>query len=403
MNDIILDKCILFLYCMLSLVHKELTPEFVMACLSAAVVASLNFSFPDPPFPPVSCFLYALMTLRFPGFALFLPLILYDWKITDLADTILKLWGCAIDRPFHLSAFSGDSSTGRFSAWRLLILPAAACSIAGFLSFWTESPVFFFLLFGIALALLLQIRTDRYNRLHWKYQKTRDDDTEIQILLEEKNQSLRERQDSELYAATLRERNRIAREIHDNVGHMLTRSILMVGALKIVHKDPDLDQPLNQLEDTLNQAMNSIRQSVHDLHDSSVNLQDTLQTLIRDFTYCPVSLQYDMSPEVPREVKYSFIAIIKEALVNISRHSNATRADISALEHPGFYQLIISDNGCMKDCKPKTESEGIGLANMESRVRSLNGMIQFQKKNGFRIYITVPKKKGSYYESAADR
>ncbi len=376
MNDIILDKCILFLYCMLSLVHKELTPEFVMACLSAAVVASLNFSFPDPPFPPVSCFLYALMTLRFPGFALFLPLILYDWKITD---------------------------TGSFSAWRLLIFPAASCSIAGFLSFGTEAPVFFFLLFGIALALLLQIRTDRYNRLHWKYQKTRDDDTEIQILLEEKNQSLRERQDSELYTATLRERNRIAREIHDNVGHMLTRSILMVGALKIVHKDPDLDQPLNQLEDTLNQAMNSIRQSVHDLHDSSVNLQDTLQTLIRDFTYCPVSLQYDMSPEVPREVKYSFIAIIKEALVNISRHSNATRADISALEHPGFYQLIISDNGCIKDCKPKTESEGIGLANMESRVRSLNGMIQFQKKNGFRIYITVPKKKGSYYESAADR
>ena len=44
-------------------------------------------------------------------------------------------------------------------------------------------------------------------------------------------------QDYEIYLATLKERNRIAREIHDNVGHMLTRSILQLGALSVINKD----------------------------------------------------------------------------------------------------------------------------------------------------------------------
>ena len=49
-----------------------------------------------------------------------------------------------------------------------------------------------------------------------------------------------EKQDTEIYLATLKERNRIAREIHDNVGHMLSRSILMVGALKTVNQAENL-------------------------------------------------------------------------------------------------------------------------------------------------------------------
>ena len=172
------------------------------------------------------------------------------------------------------------------------------------------------------------------------------------------------------------------------MGHMLTRSILMVGALKAVNQTEALKEPLRQLGDTLSDAMNSIRQSVHDLHDSSVNLQDSLQSLVRDFTFCPVTLTYDMSPELPREVKYSFISIAKEALVNISRHSNATRASITAVEHPGFYQFVIAANGTNTG---EIGSTGIGLTNMRSRVRTLNGNLQISQNQGFRIYITVPK------------
>lgn len=364
MNDMLFDKCLLFFYCILCLQVVTLSPDLIIACLAAVTVSSLNAAFPASAFPRFSCLCYGLAALFVPDFSLFLPLAAYDWDPRNL----------------------------RWPGIARVLTPAAClCSIYGLLRFWFGDPLFLFLLFGLLLAALLQMRTGRYLALLRRYQKTRDDGTELQILLEEKNRSLRERQDSELYAATLRERNRIAREIHDNVGHMLTRSILMTGALRMT-QPPELAQPLRQLEDTLNQAMNSIRQSVHDLRDSSVNLEDAFRSLIRDYTFCPVDLQFSMSPEVPKDVKYSFIAILKEALVNISRHSNASRASVAAIEHPGFYQLIILDNGTFQDSKSPVKSpDGMGLANMESRIKNLNGSIQFQKKEGFRIYIAVPK------------
>ena len=92
----------------------------------------------------------------------------------------------------------------------------------------------------------------------------RDTDTELKLVMEQRNRELLEKQDNEIYLATLRERNRIAREIHDNVGHMLSRSILQVGALATICKEETIRQQLAGINDTLNQAMNSIRESVHD-------------------------------------------------------------------------------------------------------------------------------------------
>ena len=122
--------------------------------------------------------------------------------------------------------------------------------------------------------------------------------------------------------------------------------------------------------------------------------------------------------DIPKEIKYSFIAITKEALNNVMRHSNANEVKILAREHPGLYQLIIEDNGTSdkriqsdgdgeeyieQESAGKTgnvrktentESSGIGIENMKKRVRMLGGTIQIQKENGFRIFITVPKNEG---------
>ena len=62
----------------------------------------------------------------------------------------------------------------------------------------------------------------------------------------------------DIHAATLKERNRIAREIHDHVGHMLSRSILQLGAILAINKDEKLDIPLRGLKDSLDTAMNNI-------------------------------------------------------------------------------------------------------------------------------------------------
>lgn len=250
--------------------------------------------------------------------------------------------------------------------------------------------------------------------------KLRDDSTEKNLLLEEKNHMLVEKQNYEIYTATLKERNRIAREIHDNVGHLLSRSILITGAAKAVSTSEAVSPLLDSLDISLNQAMTSIRTSVHDLHDESVNLRESVEGLISEFQFCPVSLDYDMGLEIPREIKYCFISIVKEALSNMVRHSNATGAHIVMREHPALYQLCIEDNGSLqknpcdfqRSAANKTsgtffgtslsqqvteadnfspQNRGMGLSNIRDRLIPLHGTLQITTDHGFRIFITIPK------------
>lgn len=213
------------------------------------------------------------------------------------------------------------------------------------------------------------------------------------LLLEEKNRMLAEKQDYEIYAATLKERNRIAREIHDNVGHLLSRSILITGAAKALNASDALSPVLDNLDHSLNQAMTSIRSSVHDLHDESLNLKEAAESLTSDFTFCPVTLHYDMGFEVPREIKYCFISIVKEALSNVARHSNATLVQITMREHPALYQLCIEDNGTLTESNLETllPNRGIGLSNMNDRLKVLNGNLQITIQKGVCLFITIPK------------
>ncbi len=250
-----------------------------------------------------------------------------------------------------------------------------------------EQPMFWVSFFGMSFALYLYHKSVKMDALRNVYRKSRDDSCERTLLLKEKNKTLIENQNYQIYTATLKERNRIARDIHDNVGHMLSRSILMTGALKTVNKQENLTGVLEDLSTTLNSAMDNIRASVHDLRDESVNLKEVVNDLVDGFSFCPVTLHYDMGVGVPSTIKYSFISIIKEALSNVARHSDATKVDITIREHPYLYQLVIIDNGT----KVNTKDHGMGLENMKERVNVLKGTVNFVVDSGFKIFITVPK------------
>jgi len=240
-----------------------------------------------------------------------------------------------------------------------------------------------------ALAVYMQKQTEERHQLKQELLSFRDKTKEHEIIIQEKNRTLRENQDNSIYMATLQERNRIAREIHDNVGHMLTRSILQVGAIKTLNQTEVIKQPLEDLHDTLNQAMTGIRSSVHDLHDESVDLRSAIQEIADSVTTFTVRVDYDMSKHIPKAIKYSFISITKEAVNNAIKHSNATHMDILLREHPGFYQLMVHDNGTDIAIAPQN---GIGLTNIEDRVNTLQGTLKISTEQGFKIVVSVMKK-----------
>lgn len=230
---------------------------------------------------------------------------------------------------------------------------------------------------------------ERLNKMELEYIELRDASTETAMHMKEKNKELMEKQDYEVHVATLTERNRIAREIHDNVGHMLSRSILQMGALQTIYKEEPLNGQLKAVSETLNEAMNNIRESVHDLHDESVDMKQGILDAVKDVREDrELSLDYDVSSGVPRNIKYCIISIVKEAMNNILKHSNATKVTVILREHPAFYQILIEDNGTNAVNNP---NPGIGLRNMTDRVESLGGTINFSTDNGFRIMISIKK------------
>ena len=338
--------------------------EHVILCLFLALALSFSaLLLPRKVWQALPLIAGCLLPFLYPEAIAFLPLFLFD-------AVLLRLYPATLPGAFALLYLRPDE---------MLLLTVAGGALAAAL-----------------LAYALRENTD----LRKTVSRVKDEADESAIAYRAEQKARSEKLDAELYAATLAERNRIAREIHDNVGHMLSRSILLTGALKTVHKeDAPLENQLTVLEQTLHEAMNAIRESVHDLYEDSIDLEQAAGALAAEFTFCPITLSCRISSAVPRNISYCLLAVMKEALVNIQKHSTATAAHIAITEHPALWQMSIEDNGRTAPARtgddsladPFSAQNGLGLNNMRHRVEQLSGTIHFSAENGFRIFLTIPK------------
>ncbi|WMJ24148.1 histidine kinase [Paludicola sp. MB14-C6] len=352
MNSII-DRIILLIFATLTCFLCADPNIGIIPLLVVISITSINEFFANQKLALTLFFGYLILCFFIPSFIIFSPVLLYD-----LFHTRFQLFGFFAFLPLfvHFSVFSISE---------VAILLCIACC-----------------------ALWLRKKTIQHATLQQQFITQRDTLTELSITLEQKVAELMQKQDDDVTLATLNERTRIAREIHDNVGHLLSSSILQLGALMAITKDESTKQNLSILKDTLSTGMDSIRSSVHNLQDNAVDLYSQVNRIVKEFTFCKAELNYDMTETIPIQSRYAVIAIVKEALANVIKHSNATHVTISLYEHPKLYQLIISDNGTKKSAN---SCYGMGLDNMKQRVAGLNGIINISDTNGFRIFISFPK------------
>lgn len=233
------------------------------------------------------------------------------------------------------------------------------------------------------------LRNREADALQKENNRQRDDLIELSRKLESRVEQLIESQDYEVRLATLHERGRIARDIHDTVGHLLSSAILQIGALLTVTNDPAMQGSLQAVKETLDQGMNSIRESVHGLHEESLDLYAQLDALVREFRFCQAKLRYELASELPVKARYAVLSIVREGLHNIVRHSNATQATVSLLEHPQLVQLTIRDNGTQSAVQ---DASGMGLDSIAQRVAALDGHLHIDHTQGFCLFISFTKK-----------
>ena len=307
----------------------------------------------------------------FPFFTIFIPVILYE-----LEYTVFK-WSTVF-----------------------CILP--------FILFWDSfSPIIVvFTALFLSLSIVLYYKTSTIELLQNDYEAFRRTAKELSFVQEEKNKSILENQDYEIQTATLNERNRISKEIHDHVGHLLSRSLLQIGALLTISKEEPVREGLTELKESLSEGMDSIRASIHNMHDESIDLEQSINKLIRNFTFCPIRYQYNIHFSPSLKLKYCFIAIIKESLSNIIKHGNGvTKVSIELFEKDQNYHLIIQDDGVISEktalmilrCQSRLEfPDGLGLQSISDRVKGFHGKLLIQTENGFKIIITIPKENEAY-------
>lgn len=207
---------------------------------------------------------------------------------------------------------------------------------------------------------------------------------------------------TEKMAAT-RERNRMAREIHDTLGHTLTGISAGVDAcMAIIDENPE--QTKKQLElvsKAVREGIKDVRCSVSELRADALErfqLEKAIQEMIAEINSLAgveVSFESNVKPLKFSEDEENVIyRIIQEGITNAIRHGHADRIKITAEKKDGILELKVKDNGIgCKDIK-----KGFGTKHMKERVSMLGGTISFSGEDGFLIDARIPIRWGEEYD-----
>jgi signal transduction histidine kinase len=198
--------------------------------------------------------------------------------------------------------------------------------------------------------------------------------------------------------AAVQERNRIARDIHDSLGHVLTAlNVQLQTAVRLWKTDPQqAEHFLKQSKQLGDAAMKEVRRSVGSLRQESKteeSLHLAIESLVKEFNQSTgIDLQTQIlldSSLSPPTVK-TLYRIMQESLTNICKHAQATCVTIKLSESLDWVYLFIEDNG--KGFHLDSTPTGFGLLGMQERVSDLKGKFQIESQPtaGCRIKVALP-------------
>jgi signal transduction histidine kinase len=195
--------------------------------------------------------------------------------------------------------------------------------------------------------------------------------------------------------SALQERNRIAREIHDSLGHTLTAQSIQLDSASLLQSSnrEEANVFLREAKLLCKQALREVRHSVTTLRSDPFqgrSLDQVATTLIQEFratTAIETTCMMSISHPVPSNVIAASYRVMQEALTNIVRHSAAADAMIQLFTQDGILTLQIQDNG--KGFEPTQNSTGYGIQGMKERIAALDGQFKLSSQPGEGCLISV--------------
>jgi signal transduction histidine kinase len=227
-------------------------------------------------------------------------------------------------------------------------------------------------------------------------QQAREHAEQLMSELEEANVQLAAYATQAEELAMTQERNRLAREIHDNLGHTLTIVNVQIEAAKVVmDSDPGraLDA-MNKAQDLAQKGLTRVRESVAALRESPVSsrpLQEAIASLVEEAQSVGIVAEFKIAGEpqpLENKVALALYRAAQEGLTNVRKHARASRVDVLLDFQPNQVRLEVKDNGV----GAVETTGGFGLLGMRERIQLLGGRVEINTNvgKGFCLRASVP-------------
>lgn len=236
-----------------------------------------------------------------------------------------------------------------------------------------------------------------YSQSRLNEQHAREKAEELAKRLEAANHQLAEYASQAEELAATQERNRLAREIHDNLGHYLTIVNVQIEAARVT-LDPDPKRALvslNKAQELVKKGLASVRESVSALRVSPLEdrpLQEAISALVQETQVTGITAKFELIGEprwVDEKIALALYRAAQEGLTNVHKHAHASQVNVLLdFTQADKIRLTVGDDGT----GAADTSGGFGLMGIHERVHLLGGdcKIKTQVDSGFCLEITVP-------------
>ncbi len=200
-----------------------------------------------------------------------------------------------------------------------------------------------------------------------------------------------------LVEAQEQERNRIGRELHDDVNQRL--AMLAIELEQLEDSPSDVRSRVQELRKHVTEISNDVQALSHELHSSKLEYLGAIggmRSCCKEFGERQgMQIEFkstEVETTVAPEIGLCLFRVLQEALHNAAKHSGVRRIEVQLREDSGEIHLVVSDLGRGFDWEMAMQDRGLGLTSMQERVRLVNGTIEIQSKpmGGTTVHVRVP-------------
>ncbi|MEO7523196.1 MAG: sensor histidine kinase, partial [Ferruginibacter sp.] len=250
----------------------------------------------------------------------------------------------------------------------------------------------YWMLAGVLFLLLLSLAAFSYYKREQLQQRSRLQQT---ILSQQKIAT------AAVINAEEKERQRIAKDLHDGIGQMMSAAKMNLSALenKLVFKNEKERLSYGKIMIMLDESCRELRSVSHNMMPNALlknNLEEALITFSSQLNHPELKIALyteGLGTKLDTNTETVLYRVIQEAVNNVIKHAGATKVDIAVINDKDGLSVTIEDNGRGFDSQPGFYSDGIGMTNMRSRVYFLKGTVEFISSAGAGTLVSlhIPK------------